>query len=237
MEFSPYMQGGEALVRAAVRGINPDRLLALLDGLADAAEPDERGGAVAAACGIVGAQGERAVVEPERLLKVALLVLLVPGLLELLRVGAGHGPPDHRILLGDHDAAAARPHDAPVAVVGGARAEHVVAGGAGRGWGRRGGRGGAGGQRLGEAAGGADVPRRERVGERRGGGAGAGGEDEGARAGPSVARARPTGRAIGGERDLAGMAPPRGERGGGGPGNREGARGARGGARGGELGG
>jgi hypothetical protein len=74
--------------------------------------------------------------------------------------------------------------------------------------------GGAGGrQRLGEAAGGADVVRRERIGEQGGSKAGAcagtGGEDEGPGTGAAVAQARPAPRRVGGERDLARVAPPR----------------------------
>lgn len=175
---SPYMQGREAVVRAAVGRINPERLLALLDGLAKAAEANESGGAVAPARGIVGAQGEGAVVEPESLLEAAFPVLVVPSPLDLLGVGSRHGAPEDRVIVGDAtdaDGASAGADDAPVAVVGGAGAEHVMAGGAGRGRGRRcGGGGGRGGrERLGEATGGADVACRERVGERRGGGAGA----------------------------------------------------------------
>jgi hypothetical protein len=199
-------------VRAAVGWINPERLLALLDGLAKAVEANESGGAVAPARGIVGAEGEGAVVEPEGLLEAALSVLVVPGPLELLGVGGRHGAPEDRVIVGGGAGA----DDAPVAVVGGPGAEHVVAGGAGRGWRSSGGAGG--GERLGEAAGGADVARGERVGERRGGGAGAraGCEDEGAGAGAAVTRARgPAWGRVGGERDLAGVAPARGEAGGG----------------------
>jgi hypothetical protein len=203
--FSPYMQGREALVRAGVGRIDPERLLALLDGVSEATEAGERSGAVAPAGGIVRAHGERAVVEPERVLETAPVVLVVAGPLDLLRVGGRQGPPDRGVVVVGGGAAAAGAHDVPVAVVGGAGAEDVVAGGARRG-------GGAGGrQRLGDAAGGADVPGGERVGERRGGGAGAGGEDEGAGAGASVAPAR--GR-VGGERDLARVAPAGGECGG-----------------------
>jgi hypothetical protein len=199
------MQGREALVRAGVGRIDPERLLALLDGVSEATEAGERSGAVAPAGGIVRAHGERAVVEPERVLETAPVVLVVAGPLDLLRVGGRQGPPDRGVVVVGGGAAAAGAHDVPVAVVGGAGAEDVVAGGARRG-------GGAGGrQRLGDAAGGADVPGGERVGERRGGGAGAGGEDEGAGAGASVAPAR--GR-VGGERDLARVAPAGGECGG-----------------------
>jgi hypothetical protein len=85
------MQGREALMRAAVGWIDPERVLALLDGLVEAAEGSERGGAVAPTSGIVRAYDERAVVEPERLLEAALLVLLVAGPRDLLRVGGRHG--------------------------------------------------------------------------------------------------------------------------------------------------
>lgn len=83
------MQGREALVRAAVGGIDPERLLAVVDGLTEAAEASERGGAVAPTSGVVRPHGQRAVVEPERLLEAALLVLFVAGLLDLLRVRLG----------------------------------------------------------------------------------------------------------------------------------------------------
>jgi hypothetical protein len=78
-------------MRAAVGWIDPERVLALLDGLVEAAEGSERGGAVAPASGIARAYDERAVVEPERLLEAALLVLLVAGPRGLLRVGGRHG--------------------------------------------------------------------------------------------------------------------------------------------------
>jgi hypothetical protein len=145
-------------VRAGVGRIDPERLLALLDGVSEAAEAGERGGAVAPAGGIVRANGERAVVEPERVLEAAPVVLVVAGPLDLVRVGGRQGPPDRGVVVGS-GAAAAGAHDVPVAVVGGAGAKDVVAGGA-----RRGGAGGR--QRLGDAAGGADVPGGERVGER-----------------------------------------------------------------------
>jgi hypothetical protein len=222
------MQRREAVVHAAVGRINPERLLTLLDGLAEAVEANESGGAVAPTRSIVGAEGEGAVVEPEGPLEAALPVQVVPGPLDLLGVGGRHGAPEDRVVVGGggHGAPAAGADDAPVAVVGGPGAEHVVAGGAGR----RGRGGAGGGERFGEAAGGTDVARGERVGERRGGGAGAraGCEDEWAGACAAVARGR-----LGRERDLAGVAPARGEAGGGrerGPG--DGAGGARGGARG-----
>jgi len=85
----PDMQGREALARAAVRRIDPERLLAVLDGLTEAAEASERGGAVAPTSGVVRPHDQRAVVEPERLLEAALLVLFVAGPLDLLRVRLG----------------------------------------------------------------------------------------------------------------------------------------------------
>ena len=76
---SPEAERGEAAVGAAAGRVEPDGLLAVAEGLGEAAEPGERGGAVAAARGAVRAERQGAVVVPQRLAVPALLVQLVPG--------------------------------------------------------------------------------------------------------------------------------------------------------------
>ena len=72
-------------MRTAARRIETDGLLALAERFCQAAEPDERGGAVAAAGGAVRAQRHGTVVVPQRLPVAALLVPLVPGASDFLK--------------------------------------------------------------------------------------------------------------------------------------------------------
>lgn len=164
--ISPEAERGEAAVRAAARRVTADGLLALAERFGEAAEADERGGAVAAARGAVRAQRHRLVVVPQRLAVMALLVPLVPGPGHLLetpaaalrrrrpRVAAVVRTGVNAASRGSHAAAAS--HDAAVAIVPRAGSKHVGTGASGR---RR--------RRARDAAGRADVTGRQRIGQRR----------------------------------------------------------------------
>ncbi|BAS73167.1 Os01g0616366, partial [Oryza sativa Japonica Group] len=215
-------EAGEAAVGAAVGRIEADCLLAVAERVGEAAEAGERGGAVPAARGALGAEGHGAVVVPQRLGVLALLVPLVAQAGHILEAPAARrrrrreGRRRSRSVSkkrrgvnaaprGGHAAAAA--HDAPVAVVAGAGSEHVRAGA------RRGRRG----RRDGDAPGRADVTCGERISHRRARRAPAvpaaaaapaaapTGEYQRARSAPPVP-GQPRGRAL--RRQLAGVAPP-----------------------------
>lgn len=74
---SPEAETGEAAVGAAAGRVKPDGLLGFAERVGEPAEPDERGGAVSAAGGAVGAQRHGTVVVPQRLPVPPLLVPLV----------------------------------------------------------------------------------------------------------------------------------------------------------------
>lgn len=82
----PEIQPAEAVVRAAVRRVDPDSLPAVADGLDEAAERGERGGLVAPVRRPRWIHHDGLVVERHRLRVMPLPVLLVAHLLELLGV-------------------------------------------------------------------------------------------------------------------------------------------------------
>jgi hypothetical protein len=84
----PEVQAGKPVVRAIVRRIDPDGLLAVGDGLDEASERGERGRLVAPVRRAAGVHDDGLVVERHRLRVVPLAVLLVAHLLELVGVRA-----------------------------------------------------------------------------------------------------------------------------------------------------